>query len=81
MAAAMMVLVAAVPALVAGNCAILKPSELAGLTCMYLGQLASEAGIPPGVFSGIPGGARNAFGFLSRNCRHFCLILRAQGGG
>ena len=43
------------PALVAGNCAILKPSELAGLPCMYLGQLATEAGIPPGVFSVIPG--------------------------
>ena len=36
------------PALVAGNCAILKPSELAGLTCMFLGQLALDAGIPPG---------------------------------
>ena len=56
------------PALVAGNCAILKPSELAGLTCMYLGQLASEAGIPPGVFSVIPGGARNASSRLRACC-------------
>ena len=56
------------PALVAGNCAILKPSELAGLTCMYLGQLASEAGIPPGVFSVIPGGAHNASSRLRACC-------------
>ena len=56
------------PALVAGNCAILKPSELAGLTCMYLGQLASEAGIPPGVFSVIPGGAPNALSRLRACC-------------
>jgi acyl-CoA reductase-like NAD-dependent aldehyde dehydrogenase len=42
------------PALVAGNCAILKPSELAGLTCMYLGQLATEAGIPPVSVPSIP---------------------------
>jgi acyl-CoA reductase-like NAD-dependent aldehyde dehydrogenase len=54
------------PALVAGNCAILKPSELAGLTCMYLGQLATEAGIPPGVFSVIPGD-RDAGAALAAN--------------
>lgn len=31
------------PALIAGNCAILKPSELAGLTCMFLGQVLAAA--------------------------------------
>lgn len=40
------------PALIAGNCAILKPSEFACLSCMFLAQLADEAGIPPGEFSG-----------------------------
>ena len=54
------------PALVAGNCAILKPSELAGLTCMFLGQLATDAGIPPGVFSVIPGD-RDAGAALAAN--------------
>ena len=34
------------PALVAGNCAILKPSEIAGLSCMFIGKLAQDAGIP-----------------------------------
>lgn len=54
------------PALVAGNCAILKPSELAGLTCMFLGKLATDAGIPPGVFSVIPGD-RDAGAALAAN--------------
>ena len=43
------------PALVAGNCAILKPSEIAGLSCMFIGQLAQDAGIPAGVFSVVTG--------------------------
>ena len=43
------------PALIAGNCAVLKPSEIAGITCMYLAQAAHEAGVPPGVFSVVTG--------------------------
>jgi betaine-aldehyde dehydrogenase len=43
------------PALVAGNCAILKPSEIAGLSCMFLGKLAQDVGIPEGVFSIVTG--------------------------
>ena len=44
------------PALVAGNCAILKPSEIASLSCMFLGKLAQDVGIPEGVFSVVTGG-------------------------
>ena len=43
------------PALVAGNCAILKPSEIAGLSCMFLGKLAQDVGIPEGVFNIVTG--------------------------
>ena len=43
------------PALVAGNCAILKPSEIAGLSCMFIGKLAHDAGVPAGVFSVVAG--------------------------
>ncbi|MEM9438852.1 MAG: aldehyde dehydrogenase family protein [Pseudomonadota bacterium] len=43
------------PALVAGNCAILKPSEIAGLSCMFIAQLAHDAGLPAGVLSVITG--------------------------
>ncbi|HEU4620993.1 MAG TPA: aldehyde dehydrogenase [Burkholderiaceae bacterium] len=43
------------PALAAGNSVILKPSEKASLTALRLGDLALEAGIPPGVFNVVTG--------------------------
>ena len=43
------------PALAAGNCVVLKPSEKAGLSCIRLAQLFVEAGGPPGVFNLVNG--------------------------
>jgi acyl-CoA reductase-like NAD-dependent aldehyde dehydrogenase len=43
------------PALAAGNTVVLKPAELTPLTAIRLGELAREAGFPPGVFTVIPG--------------------------
>ncbi len=43
------------PALAAGNCIVLKPSEVASLTCLELGALAVEAGLPAGVLNVITG--------------------------
>ncbi len=43
------------PALAAGNSVILKPSEKASLSLLRLAQLATEAGIPDGVFNVLPG--------------------------
>ncbi|MDQ3787772.1 MAG: aldehyde dehydrogenase family protein, partial [Actinomycetota bacterium] len=43
------------PALAAGNTVALKPAELTPLTAIRLGELALEAGIPPGVFTVLPG--------------------------
>jgi acyl-CoA reductase-like NAD-dependent aldehyde dehydrogenase len=34
---------------------VLKPSELAPLTCLALGDVAAEAGLPPGVLNVVPG--------------------------
>ncbi|MGV9800215.1 aldehyde dehydrogenase [Mycobacterium sp. NPDC003449] len=43
------------PALATGNSVVLKPSEQTPLTALLIGELALEAGIPPGVLNVIPG--------------------------
>ena len=43
------------PALAMGNSVILKPSEKSPLTAIRLAHLATEAGIPKGVFNVLPG--------------------------
>ncbi len=43
------------PALAAGNSVILKPSEQSSLTALRVAGLATEAGIPDGVFNVVPG--------------------------
>lgn len=42
-------------ALATGNCAVLKPAEETPLTALRLGELALEAGFPPGVLNVVPG--------------------------
>ncbi|GAA1600352.1 aldehyde dehydrogenase family protein [Kribbella hippodromi] len=43
------------PALAAGNTVVLKPAELTPLTAIRLGELALEAGLPPGVLEVVAG--------------------------
>ena len=43
------------PALAAGNTVVLKPAEQTPLTALRLGELALEAGFPPGVINIVPG--------------------------
>jgi aldehyde dehydrogenase (NAD+) len=43
------------PALASGCTIIMKPAEQTPLSCLRLGELALEAGIPPGVINIIPG--------------------------
>ena len=43
------------PALATGNSVVVKPPELASLTTLRLAELASEAGVPAGVFNVVPG--------------------------
>lgn len=42
-------------ALAAGNCVILKPSEMTPVIGLKLGELFTDAGFPPGVLNVIPG--------------------------
>ncbi len=43
------------PALACGNAVVLKPAEQTPLTALLLGELALEAGFPPGVLNVVPG--------------------------
>ena len=43
------------PALACGNSVILKPAEQSSLSALFLGELALEAGIPPGVLNVVTG--------------------------
>lgn len=49
-----------VPALLAGNTVVLKPSERTPAVGQLLAELSAEAGFPPGVFNVVQGGAATA---------------------
>jgi aldehyde dehydrogenase (NAD+) len=48
------------PALACGCTVVLKPAELTPLTALRLGELALEAGFPPGVLNVVPGFGKTA---------------------
>jgi len=55
------------PALATGNCVILKPAEQTPLSAIQLGQIAIEAGLPPGVLNVVPGFGETAGQALGRH--------------
>ena len=61
------------PALACGNTVVLKPSSLASLSCLALGELALEAGLPPGVFNVVCGTGEEAGGPLAAH-RGFDMV-------
>ena len=48
------------PALACGCTVVLKPAELTPLTALKIGELALEAGLPPGVLNVVPGFGKTA---------------------
>ena len=63
------------PVLAAGNSLVLKPSEKSPLSAIRLGQLALEAGIPPGVFQVIPGLGSTAGAALASHMDVDCITF------
>ena len=61
------------PALAMGNSVILKPSEKSPLTALRLGELALEAGIPPGVLNVLPGYGHEAGSALGLHMDIDCI--------
>jgi acyl-CoA reductase-like NAD-dependent aldehyde dehydrogenase len=55
------------PALAAGNCVVLKPAAETPLTAVRIGELALEAGLPPGVLNVVPGPGSSAGAALVRH--------------
>lgn len=43
------------PALAAGNCVVMKPSEITPLTSLRIAELLAQAGLPAGVVNMVPG--------------------------
>jgi len=57
----------AAPALAAGNCVVLKPAAETPLTAVRIGELALEAGLPPGVLNILPGPGATAGAAMVRH--------------
>ena len=67
------------PALAAGNAVIVKPSEKSPLTAIRLGALASEAGIPAGIFQVLPG-AGDVGRMLAQHMDIDCIAFTGSTG-
>jgi acyl-CoA reductase-like NAD-dependent aldehyde dehydrogenase len=57
------------PALLAGNTMVLKPSKTAPLTCLRLGSIMKEAGLPDGVLNLVTGPGETVGDEIVRNPR------------
>jgi len=56
-----------IPAIACGCTVVLKPSELAPLSCIWLGELCKEAGLPDGALNVVPGMGHPAGSALSNH--------------
>lgn len=67
------------PALAMGNSVVLKPAETASLTLLRLGELALEAGLPPGVLNIVTGPGRVTGEALARSMDVDVLVFTGSG--
>uniref|UniRef100_A0A7R9YSN9 Aldehyde dehydrogenase domain-containing protein n=1 Tax=Chlamydomonas euryale TaxID=1486919 RepID=A0A7R9YSN9_9CHLO len=67
------------PALAAGNCCILKPSELASVTCLELADIAHSVGLPPGALNVVTGTGADAGAPLSADPRVAKIAFTGSG--
>ncbi|KAG1677120.1 hypothetical protein FOA52_000926 [Chlamydomonas sp. UWO 241] len=67
------------PALAAGNCCVLKPSELASLTCLELAAIAHEVGLPAGALSVLTGTGKDAGAPLTADARVAKIAFTGSG--
>jgi acyl-CoA reductase-like NAD-dependent aldehyde dehydrogenase len=63
------------PVLAAGNSLVLKPSEKSPLTALKVGELAIQAGIPPGVLNVVPGLGQTAGKALALHMDVDCIAF------
>jgi acyl-CoA reductase-like NAD-dependent aldehyde dehydrogenase len=63
------------PALATGNSMIVKPAEQSPLTVIRIAELATEAGIPEGVFNVVPGFGETAGQALGRHMDVDCVTF------
>ena len=61
------------PALAAGNTVVVKPAEDTPLSTLYVARLATEIGVPDGVFNVVPGHGETAGAAVSNNPK-FCRM-------
>jgi len=57
------------PALAAGNCIVMKPSEITPLSSLKIAELMSEAGMPDGVVNMLPGYGHIAGQYIAEHDR------------
>ena len=68
------------PVLASGNSLVLKPSEKSPLTALKIAELATEAGIPPGVFNVVPGLGQSAGKALALHMDVDCIAFTGSTG-
>ena len=69
------------PALATGNTVILKPAEQTPLTTLWLGRIAEEAGVPPGVVNVLTGGPEAGKALVAHDGVAQGVVHRIHRGG